>query len=91
MSRMIDYSALPEHMQEAMQLYMERGILPGSFLTAVLENNLMEACGRADDINRGALFTYCSFLYNDVDLRSYGSPEKVKAWSESKQAEHKEE
>jgi hypothetical protein len=34
---MIDYSTLPEHMQESMRRYIEKGIQPGSFLAAILE------------------------------------------------------
>ena len=78
----IDYSSLPEHMQGGMRLYMEEGIEPGSFLMAVLENNLIEAFGRADNINRDRLFDFCQFLYNEAPNQCFGSPEKVKLWIE---------
>lgn len=68
-----------------MKLYIENGIEPGSFLTAVLENDLMEAFGRADDINRERLFDYCSFLYNEAPPACFGSKEKVKLWIKQKQ------
>lgn len=87
-TRGIDYSTLPEHMQDGMRLYIESGINPGSFLRAVLENNLMEALGRADHINRHALFEYGSFLYNEAPPNCFGSPENVAAWI--KAHEHKE-
>lgn len=77
---MIDYSSLPEHMQEGMKLYIENGIEPGSFLMAVLENNLMEAFGRADHINQERIRDYCSFLYNEAPRNCHGSPEIVDAW-----------
>ena len=80
----INYSLLPEHMQEGMKLYIENGIPPGDFLLAVLENNLMEAFGRADSINRYALFDFCQFLYNKAPPQCYGSPDKVAEWLNKK-------
>ena len=76
----IDYSPLPEHMQDGMRRYMESGIEPGSFLYAVLSNNLMDAFGRADSINRHHLREYCEWLYNYAPRGSFGSQERVKAW-----------
>jgi len=57
----------------------EAGYL-GDFLTAVLENNLMEAVGRADDINREHLHTICMFVHNELPANCHGSPAKVLAW-----------
>lgn len=78
----IDYSKLPEHMQDAMRLWVERGIEAGSFLMAVLSNDLMGALGKADDVNINRLKDYGMFLYNEVPGGCYGSREKVRAWSE---------
>jgi len=36
----------------------------GHFLTAIVKNDLEEACGRADSINRFVLPIYIRFLYN---------------------------
>ena len=36
----------------------------GSFVQAVIDNNLMEAVGRADSINVNALKFYCQLMYN---------------------------
>jgi hypothetical protein len=71
---------LPEHMRDAMKLYLEDRISPGSFLRAVLENNLSEAVSRADHINLGYLSNIVSFCYNDIPSAAWGSPEKVEAW-----------
>lgn len=76
----IDYSRLPGHMQDGFRLYIERGIPGGSFMTAVLSNDLMGAFGRADDINRARLFDTCAFLANHAPIGCYGSPERVKDW-----------
>ncbi len=74
---------LPSYMHSGIRLYLLRGILPGSFLTAVLENNLAAAASQADDANRELLFDYANFLYNHFPSDAWGSPEKIKAWCES--------
>lgn len=71
---------IPEHMHDALVAYIVQRVPPGGFLTAVLENNLMNAFGRADNENRRALFAYTKFLYNHAAISCYGSPEKVNAW-----------
>ena len=49
----IDYDAVPvDYMAAGMRRYIEYGIAPGSFMTAILCNDLMEAAQRADDTNR---------------------------------------
>ena len=78
----IDYSLLPPHMHGAMKRYIEQGIEPGSFLVAVLSNDMMEACARADSVNRNFLPDYAMFLYNYAPRGCYGSKEKVIAWVE---------
>jgi hypothetical protein len=41
---------------------------PGSFVHAVLMNDLMDAFRRADDINTVCMWSYCNFLYNEVPV-----------------------
>ncbi len=74
------YELIPEHMHGALKRYIEDGILPGGFLTAVLQNNLKEAIGRADHLNMDQLPNYVRFLYNFAPGPCWGSPEKVAAW-----------
>lgn len=76
----INYEILPDHMEEAARLYIERGMLPGGFLTAVFENNLVEAYGRADSMNQEAMQTWVMFLYNEAPQVCWGSSAKVKKW-----------
>lgn len=71
---------IPAYMLESLRLYVTDGIQPGHFLTAVLSNNLIEACKRADSTNLTLLPAYASYLYNDVPSSCWGSPEKVAAW-----------
>ena len=52
--------------------YYERGIPPGDFLCAVINNDLREACGRADDVNKNRLFNYMMWFYNNAPMGSWG-------------------
>ena len=86
----IDYEArdlIPEYMRGAMERYMEHGIEPGSFLMAVLSNDLLDASSLADDFNRHRLFDYCVWLIDFAPVSSYGSPEIVKRWMAARQME----
>lgn len=80
---MVNYTSLPEYMRDGMQLYIEEGILPGSFLKAVLSNDLMGALGKADETNLAALPAYGRFLYNEAPCGCYGSPAVVASWCNS--------
>lgn len=80
MPETINYSLLPDHMQDGMRRYIENGIPPGSFQRAVLSNDLMEAFRRADDVNAYAMRAYAMFLHNEAPGGCYGSPEHVKDW-----------
>ena len=60
--------------------YVELGFDPGSFVRAVLENNLKEAFGCADAQNREDLFEIVSYCYNYIPDYCWGSREKVTAW-----------
>ena len=67
-------------MMGAIRRYIEHGIPPGSFLTAVIENNLSEAVGRADDENCENLPAFVAYFYNEAPSPCWGSPEKRRAW-----------
>lgn len=71
---------IPDHMYDSIVNYIVHRIEPGGFLSAVICNNLKEACGRADHINKTKLFEYVSFFYNDAPSTCWGSPDKLKAW-----------
>lgn len=71
---------IPERMMQHLQRYIERHEPVGDFLTAVLENNLRQACERADDENLMNLPAYTAFLYNETNGNCWGSPAKVAAW-----------
>ena len=77
---MVDYSRLPEHMQGGARRYVERGIPPGSFLTAVLENNFLEAFKRADAENTERMKDWARWIYNECPRDAHGDPETVAEW-----------
>ena len=66
---------IPEDTRRALDAYV-RGEHPypfGSFVTAVLANDLVGAVLHADDNNRELLMDYASYLYNDMPMRT-GDP-----------------
>lgn len=72
--------AIPDHMMAGLARYIEHGSSVGDFLTAVLENDLSEACARADNENLANLPAYAAYLYNEAPPQCHGSREKVRAW-----------
>jgi len=79
----VDYSTLPESAQGTMQRYIEHGIPPGSFMEAVLSNDLKQTCERADFFNRYLLFEYVQWLYNYAPQNCFGSCENYRDWLNS--------
>lgn len=71
---------IEERFKEAIDRYVEQGIPTGSFLEAVLCNNLKESIGRADHYAIMNLKDIVVYLYNDIPTSAWGSPEKVKSW-----------
>ena len=76
----INYDTLPSHMRDAARNYIENGIPPGSFLTAVICNDLMGAFRRADDINRAAMWDWARFFYTEAPPACWGREAKMDEW-----------
>lgn len=72
--------SVPEHIRGGLCRYINEGVPAGDFLTAVLSNDLREALGRADDINRAMLFATVSWLHCEAPSRCWGNPDRVKLW-----------
>ena len=77
---------IPDRMMGAVRRYIEDGTPPGDFLTAVIRNDLKEACGRADEENIGNLPAYVAYFYNEAPASCWGSPEKMRDWMVSFEA-----
>ena len=73
---------IPDGMVEGLELYINHRIKPGSFMTAVLANDLIEAVGKADHRNIKNIPAYVYFFYNYAPPECFGSYEKVNAWLE---------
>lgn len=76
----IDYDLLPGHLRGGVREYIEHGRLPGHFLTAVIKNDLGNACSHADETCRLRLFDIVSFFYNEVPSDCWGTPDRVRTW-----------
>jgi hypothetical protein len=74
------HELVPSHLHAGLIRYVEQCGGVGHFLTAVLSNDLSEACGRADDTSAAYLVRIVKWLYNHVPGTCWGSPEKVAAW-----------
>jgi len=83
---MNDYSKVPAHMQEALERYVEHHIRPGSFLTAILENDFIRAFAQADTTNRNYLAQWAETLYWELPSACWGSKEKVESWLDKREA-----
>lgn len=71
---------IPSYMVGGMERWIEYGIDPGDFLTAVLTNNLKEAFAKADETNRVWLENYVRFLCNHAPAGCWGSQERYDKW-----------
>lgn len=80
---------ISDKMMNAIDRYLNNGIVPGDFLQAVICNDLFSAVGRADEENCRNLPAFVAYFYNEAPLESYGSREKLLEWS--KQFHKKEE
>lgn len=79
-----DYSRLPESLRQGMRLYVEEGVIPGSFLQAVLENNFIDAVMNADPENLDALREIALFVRHELPPRAWGSVAAVQLWASSR-------
>lgn len=70
---------LPERFYQAFGNYLE-GVPTGSFLQAVLENDLREAVMRADADSYASLREIVSFVHNCMPTKCCGSYDTVSEW-----------
>lgn len=74
--------------KEALDLWGDKGVLPGDFLQAILRNDLTEAQGRADEYNKLTLDNIVSHVYNELPSECWGSKDKVESWAKHKMKEN---
>ena len=73
-------SKIKPAIQEALRGYIEEHRPVGGFLTAVLENDLAQAFGRADPENLATLYEIVQWVYMEAPAECWGSPANVRAW-----------
>lgn len=79
-----EYEAIPVHLRESIARYVEYKIQPGGFMTAVLNNDLYNATGRADSESLKALHLIVRWFANN--RRDLYGPENFKKHLESRAA-----
>jgi hypothetical protein len=78
-----EYSKIKIDTIETINLYVTKGCPPGSFVEAVLSNDLMESFCRADRENFKTMGPIASYIYNEIPGRGsgcWGSRDEVQAW-----------
>ncbi len=78
-----DSRLCPENVRQSLRMYVDYGCPPGSFLTAVLDNDLLRAFGAADEDTQAAMPHIVAYVYNELRGDCWGSPEKRRAWMAS--------
>ncbi len=77
-----DPELIPEHLREGIDTFVEHGQIPGSFLEAVLQNDLKESIGRADEGSMATLIHTVAYCYQKIPTQCWGSKKAVQAWSD---------
>jgi hypothetical protein len=84
---------IPDALHEGLAGYILDGIPTGSFLEAVIDNDLGEACSRADDTNRRYIFEIVTWMYNVCPTNIWGREgshmRHVKAMRKAREADRK--
>ena len=81
-----DYQQIGLPILYGIACYCISGAPIGGFLTALLSNDLKEACHRADYRNRRILFNITKVCWNVVPSVAWGSADKGKAWHAARNA-----
>jgi len=71
---------VPPHIMRGMDRYVLMRVQPGSFLTAVLENDMKGAVLNADEQALTNLHAVVIFVVNVLPADIQGSQDKVNAW-----------
>ena len=71
---------IPGRMRLGIERYVKDHIRPGSFLQAVISNDLRNALAHADIENLENLPAYTMYFYWETPPDCHGSKEKMEAW-----------
>lgn len=75
---------IPQATKDSLDRYVNEGIMPGSFLRAVLTNDLASAVFQADSKNLAALKDIMLYIYNEVPANAWGSTATVVDYAQQK-------
>lgn len=78
----MDFHNIPDYMIGALIRWIAFGISPGSFLTAVLQNDLTMAFAHADGHNSFAMQAYARFLHNEMPSLAWRE-KNMREWHEN--------
>ena len=76
---------VPSHLIESIDAYVETGRPTGGFLQACIDNDLREACSRADNDNLPIIPAIVAYLYNECDSGCWGFKGAHDQWVRDKQ------
>lgn len=72
---------VPMHDRDSIERYIEHGIIPGSFLQAIICNDLRMAVSQADRVNTAFIPTIVRWFYNYAPSQCCGSKGRMMAWA----------
>jgi len=77
-----DHYEITDTTKSAFENYFLRGLPPGSFVTAVICNNFVDACRNADywNIEEDRLAHIAKWLYNNAPAEAWGSRSAYNDW-----------
>jgi len=75
-----EYRKAPVHILDSINRYVEHGIEPGGFVTAVLSNDLAATLQAADTKSLRGLPDILQYIFWEIPSVCWGSKAKVKAW-----------
>lgn len=75
-----DEAGVPRHLIPGLMDYIHNGVPTGSFLNAVLTNNLRMSVLNADNESRKGIVELVQFMWGEAPAKCWGSEERVRAW-----------
>ena len=81
MSRTETY--VPEHTRESIKQWIEHGVDAGSFINALMANDLFLAISKADDRNKTSFTSIVSWIWNYAPAACYGSYDICQSWADN--------
>jgi hypothetical protein len=79
---------IEQRFKEAIDRWVADACPMGGFITAVLENDLAGAIGRADVDALATIRETITYLWNECPTGCWGSKEKVSEWRKAKRVEN---